>query len=311
MSTDLRKHTLGWIGLGRMGYAIAERLALAGCDVTGFNRTRAKAEPLRARGARLADSPAGLADRDIVFTMVSTAADLEQVTLGQGGVLADPAKAPKILVDCSTVSEEASAGIRAAAAARGTRFLVVPVSGNDQVARAGKLRVFASGPRETYDAVAPYLACFGASVTYIGADDLARAVKIGHNLFLGIVYQALAECTVLAEKQGLPRHVFLDAINNSVLGSAYTRYKSPGIVGLDFTVTFSIALLAKDLQLGLDAAAKTGAELPLSRLVRGLAQDCIAASGPEADYTTLLLRQARASGLELKAEKADVPDGLG
>jgi 3-hydroxyisobutyrate dehydrogenase len=310
MTAGLRKLALGWIGLGRMGYAIAERLALAGCDLAGFNRTRAKAEPLAAHGVKLADSAAGLAGRDIVFTMVSTAADLRQVTTGSGGVLADPARAPKVLVDCSTVSAEDSAEIRAAATARGTQFLVASVSGNDQVARAGKLRVFASGPRAAYDAAAPYLACFGTSVSYIGEADLARAVKIGHNLFLGIVYQALAECAVLAEKQGVPRHVFLEAINSSVLGSPYTRYKSPGIVNLDFTVTFSNALLLKDLDLGLGAAAKTGADLPLTRVVRDLAQACIAASGPEADYTTLLLRQAQASGLELKAEKADVSDGL-
>jgi 3-hydroxyisobutyrate dehydrogenase len=310
MTGELRKRTVGWIGLGRMGYAIAERLALAGCDLAGFNRTRAKAEPLTAHGVKLAYSPAGLADRDIVFTMVSTAADLRQVTTGRDGVLADPARTPKVLVDCSTVSAEDSAEIRAAAAARGTQFLVASVSGNDQVARAGKLRVFASGPRDAYDTAAPFLASFGTSVSYIGVADLARAVKIGHNLFLGIVYQALAECTVLAEKQGVPRHVFLGAINSSVLGSPYTRYKSPGIVNLDFTVTFSNALLAKDLDLGLGAAANAGADLPLTRVVRDLTQACIAASGSEADYTTLLLRQARASRLELKAEKADVADGL-
>jgi 3-hydroxyisobutyrate dehydrogenase-like beta-hydroxyacid dehydrogenase len=293
-----------------MGYAIAERLARAGTRLTGYNRTRAKAEPLMKAGAQLAASPAGLAGPDIVFTMVSTAADLEAVTSGPGGVLSDAGSAPMILVDCSTVSADASARVRAAAAKRNVQFLVASVSGNDQVARAGKLRVFASGPRNAYETAAPYLACFGTSVSYIGEDDLARAVKIGHNLFLGIVYQALAECTVLAEKQGVPRHVFLEAINNSVLGSPYTRYKSPGIVNLDFTVTFSNALFLKDLDLGLEAAASHGAGLPLAGVVRDLARECFAASGGEADYTTLLLRQARASGLALQPEEIPVADGL-
>lgn len=311
MSEGPGRHSLGWIGLGRMGYAIAERLARAGCDLTGYNRTRSKAEPLRAHGAGLAASPVELAGRDIVFTMVSTAADLEAVTLGPGGVLTDPARAPKILVDCSTISAEASEEIRAAAARRNVVLVVASVSGNDVVARAGRLRVFASGPRAACDTVAPYLERFGTSVTYVGDGDLARAVKIGHNLFLGIVYQALAECTVLAEKQGVPRHVFLNAINESVLGSPYTRYKSPGIVNLDFTVTFSNALFIKDLDLGLQAAGGTGAALPLTERVRSLAAECIAASGAEADYTTLLLRQARASGLSLKPEEATVRDGLG
>ncbi len=306
----MKGKTLGWIGLGRMGYPMTERLAKAGCDISGYNRTRSKAEPLAKVGVKLVESPGVLADRDVVFTMVSSAADLKQVTTDPGGVLAMPGKAPKILVDLSTVSEGASAELRAAAAKRGTQMLVVPVSGNDQVARAGKLSVLASGPREAFDAVAPYLACFGPSVKYIGEGESARAVKIAHNMFLGIVFQALAECTVLAEKRGVPRHVFLDVINNSVLGSTYTRYKSPGIVNLDFTVTFTHALLRKDLDLGLAAAAQTGAELPLTRLVRDLVQECIEKGEGEADYTTLFLRQARASGLAVKGEDVPVSDGL-
>jgi 3-hydroxyisobutyrate dehydrogenase len=310
MDADLRKHSLGWIGLGRMGCAMAERLAVAGCDIAGYNRTRAKAEPLTASGVKLVESPAGLADRDIVFTMVSTASALRQVTTGEGGVLSVTQKAPKILADCSTVSEEASAELRAAAAARGTMMLVVPVSGNDQVARAGKLSVLASGPREAYDVVAPYLSCFGPSVSYIGEGDLARSVKISHNMLLGILFQAVAECTVLAEKRGVPRHLFLDVINKSVLGSLFTRYKSPGIINLDFTVTFTHALLRKDLDLGLEAAKVTGANLPLTRLVRNLVQECIDKGEAEADYTTLFLRQAEASGLVLKPENVKVADGL-
>jgi 3-hydroxyisobutyrate dehydrogenase len=310
MDIDLRTHSLGWIGLGRMGYAMAERLALAGCDITGYNRTREKAEPLTACGVKLVDSPAELADRDIVFTMVSTAADLRQVTTGSGGVLSHPTKTPIILADCSTISQEASAELRTAAAARGTMMLVVPVSGNDQVARAGKLGVLVSGPREAYDIVRPYLGCFGPNVTYVGEGETARSVKISHNLFLGIVFQALAECTVLAEKRGVPRHVFLDVINRSVLGSLFTRYKSPGIVNLDFTVTFTHALLRKDLDLGLEAAAATGTSLPLTQLVRDLVQQCIDKGAAEADFTTLLLRQAEASGLALQSENVTVSDGL-
>lgn len=310
MAAHLQAHTLGWIGLGRMGYAMAERLALAGCNVSGYNRTRARAEPLQARGVTLVDAPVELADRDIVFTMVSTGADLEQVTLGPHGLLAHPEHAPRILVDCSTVSESVSARLRAEAAKRGTLMLVVPVSGNDQVARAGRLGVLASGPREAYETLAPYLACFGPSVTYVGEGDVARAVKISHNMLLGILYQALAECTVLAQKRGIPRHVFLDVINKSVLGSTFTRYKTPGIVNLDFTVTFTHALLAKDLDLALEAARDVNADLPLTSRVRELVQECIANGEEGADYTTLLLREARASGLELQSEDVRLTDGL-
>lgn len=308
MSTPLQQKTLGWIGLGRMGGPMAERLARAGCLVRGYNRTRAKAEPLIASGITLVERPIDLADRDIVFTMVSTAEDVMEVTSGPAGVLSAPSRAPKILVDCSTISEAASASLRAAAERRGTQLLVVPVSGNDRVARAGKLGVMASGPREAFDTVAPYLACFGPSVKYIGEGDSSRALKIAHNMFLGIVFQALAECAVLAQKRGVPRHVFLDMINSSVLGSTFTRYKSPGLVNLDFTVTFTHALLRKDLDLGLEAAG--GAPLPLTQMVRDLVQQCIDHGEAQADYTTLYLRQAKAFGLQLTAEGIAMSDGL-
>jgi len=127
---DLKRHKLGWIGIGRMGFPMAERLLKKGCDLAVYNRTRAKAEPLAAQGARIVDSPAALADRDIVFTMVSASDDLKQVTLGKDGVLAGAGKAPKILIDCSTVSEEASLEVREVAAKRGTQMLASPVSGN-------------------------------------------------------------------------------------------------------------------------------------------------------------------------------------
>lgn len=310
MTVDLRNRSVGWIGLGRMGAAMAERLALAGANVRAYNRTRAKAEPLIASGVKPVDSPADLAGCEIVFTMVSNAAALCQVTIEEGGVLSVTDMAPKILIDCSTISTDASAEIRVAAAKKGTQILVVPVSGNDQVARAGKLSVLASGPREVFEDVEPYLACFGPSVSYIGEGDLARIAKICHNMLLGIVFQGLAECTVLAEKSGVPRHVFLEVINNSVLGSTYTRYKSPGLVNLDFSVTFTNNLMQKDLDLGLEAARTTGAVLPLTELVRGLVQQGIDEGGAEADYTTLFLRQAAASGLDPESEDIDVASGL-
>lgn len=310
MNADLEKHSIGWIGLGRMGYAMAERLAMAGANVGGYNRTRAKAEALKEVGITLVDHPVELAGRDIVFTMVSTGNDLKKVLFGTGGLLAEERKGPSILVDCSTVSEEVSAEIRERAARLGTGMLVVPVSGNDVVARAGKLRALASGPEELFNIVRPYLECFGPSVTYIGTGDSSRIVKIAHNLFLGIVFQGLAECLVLAEKHGVPRHVFLRVINDSVLGSTFTRYKTPGIVNLDFTVTFTQALLSKDLGLGLEAAEKCGAQLPLTSTVRDLVQKAIDAGEADKDYTTLFLHMAKAAGLDVQPENVEVSDGL-
>ena len=310
MSSELQKHRLGWIGLGRMGYPMAERLAMAKADVRGYNRTRAKAEPLVEAGIHLVDRPSELAECDIVFTMVSTADDLKSVTFGEHGLFASPDRSPRILVDLSTVSVEASAEIRALANARGTDMLVVPVSGNDVVARAGRLSVMASGPRPVFDIVRPYLSCFGSSVTYIGEGEVARVVKICHNLYLGIMFEGLAEVTLLAEKHGVSRHVFLDVINRSVLGSTFSRYKTPVIANLDYTVTFTNALMRKDLDLGLKAAGERGVALPATQVVRDLVQACIDDGHSEQDYTRILDKLAQRSGMQLRSEVVSVADGL-
>jgi 3-hydroxyisobutyrate dehydrogenase-like beta-hydroxyacid dehydrogenase len=310
MSPELPKHRLGWIGLGRMGYPMAERLAKAKADIRGYNRTRAKAEPLIEAGVRLADRPSELAECDIVFTMVSTADDLKSVLFGASGLFSEAGRKPAVLVDLSTISVEASAEIRALARSHGTEMLVVPVSGNDVVARAGRLSVMASGPRAVFDTVAPYLSCFGPNVTYIGEDDVARVVKICHNLYLGIMFEGLSEVTLLAEKHGVPRHVFLNVINNSVLGSTFSRYKTPVIANLDYTVTFTNTLMRKDLDLGLKAARETGVALPSTQVVRDVVQACIDDGQAECDYTRILDKLAQYSGMRLKPEDAPVSDGL-
>lgn len=310
MSSSLRRYRLGWIGLGRMGYAMAERLAKAGCQVRGYNRTHAKAEGLAAFGVALEIRPADLADCDIVFTMVSTADDLKSVLAGADGLFSQPGRSPKILVELSTISTEASAEVRALAQRAGADMLVVPVSGNDVVARAGKLSVMASGPRRAFDTLAPYLSCFGPSVTYVGEGEVSRIVKICHNLYLGITYEGLAEVTLLAEKHGVARHVFLDVINKSVLGSTFSRYKTPVIANLDHTVTFTNTLMRKDLELGLKAAKDVGVALPATEVVRDIVQACIDDGRAEQDYTIILDKLAEYAAMKLKPEFAPVTDGL-
>jgi len=310
MAADLKAHKLGWIGVGRMGYPMAERLAKAGADVAVYNRTRAKAEPLIKSGIRLVDRPSDLADRDIVFTMISTSEDLKQVTLGKDGVLAVAGKAPRILIDCSTVSEEASGEVRAAAAKLGTAMLASPVSGNGKVVKAGKLSVVVSGPKVAFETALPYLERLGEGVSYVGEGELARMVKICHNVFLGIVIQAMVEITVLAQKGGVPRHAFLDFMNKSVMGSTFTRYKTPALVNLDFAPTFTPVLLRKDLDLGLAAARKVGTPMALTALVREILQGLIGQGFTDQDFATLLIQQAKAAGMPLESENMPVSDGL-
>jgi 3-hydroxyisobutyrate dehydrogenase len=310
MAANLKAHKLGWIGVGRMGYPMAERLAKAGADVAVFNRTRAKAEPLTKSGIRLVDRPSDLADRDIVFTMVSASDDLKQVALGKDGVLTVAGKAPRIFIDCSTVSEEASGEVRAAAAKLGTRMLASPVSGNGKAVKVGKLSVVVSGPKDAYEEALPYLEALGRGVSYVGEGELARLVKICHNVFLGIVIQAMVEITVLAQKGGVPRHAFLDFLNKSVMGSIFTQYKTPALVNLDFTPTFTPVLLRKDLDLGLAAGRKVGTPMALTALVRESLQSLIGQGFVDQDFATLLVQQARGAGLPIEPENVPVSDGL-
>ena len=301
---------IGWIGAGRMGAAMAGRLALAGFDVTVWNRTRSKAEPLTELGCTIADTIADLRGLDVVFTMVSTPADLEQVLTGDGGLLADPAQVPAIVVDCSTVSTESSAAMRAACDEVGAAFLASPVSGNGKVVRAGGLSLVVSGPEETYLRVAHILEHLGKGATYVGEGDVARLAKICHNLMLGVVTQSLAEITVLAEKGGMPRAAFLEFLNNSVMGSVFTRYKSPAFVNLDFTPTFTPILLRKDFDLGFEAAHELDVPMPVAAATAAAVQASVSSGRIDEDFAVLLELQATNSGITLKSENVVVDDGL-
>ena len=306
------KAKLGWIGTGRMGFEMARRLAKGGCDLTVWNRTRSKAEPLAREGAKIAEALADLAGCDIVFCMVSTWDDVKEVISGPNGLLSrGKGDTPQMLVECSSISLEGSAELRGILAGRGVELLSAPVSGNAKVIKAGKLTFVVSGPKAAYEKAAPYLELMGQGSSYVGEGELSRIVKICHNVMLGVVTQCMAEITVLAQKAGVPRHAFLDFLNKSVMGSTFTRYKTPAFVNLDFHVTFTPYLLRKDLDLGLEAGRRLGVPMPLASITRDLIQAMMGSGMTEEDFSTLLLQQARSSGVELEPENVKVGDGLG
>jgi 3-hydroxyisobutyrate dehydrogenase len=299
------KQTLGWIGAGRMGYAMAERLAKGGCDIAVWNRTKAKADPLSKYGAKVVNQLEELSTKDILFVMVSTYDDVKEVI---GKALAKGK--PKMVVECSSISLEGSAELRQSLESKGIEYLAAPVSGNAKVIKAGKLTFVVSGPKVAYEKARPYLDMMGTGSSYVGEGELARIAKICHNVMLGVVIQNLCEITVLAEKVGMPRHAFLDFLNKSVMGSMFTRYKTPALVNLDFHVTFTPKLLRKDLDLGLDAGREHDVPMPLTSIARDVLQQMIGQGMTEQDFSTLLLAQAKASGIELKPENVEVGDGL-
>ena len=310
--------TVGWIGAGRMGAAMASRLGRAGFDVRVWNRTRAKAEALTGSGCTVADTPGDLRGCDVVFTMVSTSADLREVLTGPAGLL-DGNTVPGAVVDCSTVSTESSAEMRAACAARGVDFLAAPVSGNGKVVQAGKLSAVASGPKAAFDLAKPCMLSFAPrGVSYVGEGELSRICKIAHNVMLGVVIQNLAEITILAQKAGVPRNAFLEFMNNGVMGSMFTRYKSNAFVNLDWTTTFTPELLRKDLDLGLEAARRLNMPMPVTAATREALQAHFGAAqlqpDPKAylekDFAATIETVALTAGVKLKPENVPVPTGI-
>jgi 3-hydroxyisobutyrate dehydrogenase-like beta-hydroxyacid dehydrogenase len=296
------EHTLGWLGTGRMGAAMAARLLKAGHPVTVWNRTAAKAQALAEHGATVAESIAELAGRDIVFVMVSTPRDLEEVVLGEAGLLS--AKRPAVIVDCSTVNAESSQKVREAVTAAGSQFLAAPVSGNPHVVADGGAVVVTSGPRETHDLVRPYLEAIGKVVVYAGDQEQARLVKLCSNLYLGLIVQSLSEVTALAEKAGVPRAAFLDFLNSTVLGSDWVRKRTPDLLALDWTPTFTTELLRKDFDLGLAAAREYEVTMPLAGSVFQLLQAAIGRGYRDADFLSLFAVEAASSGLDVQPSPA-------
>jgi 3-hydroxyisobutyrate dehydrogenase len=313
------KQKIGWIGTGRMGYPMVERLLKAGYEVTVWNRTRAKAEPLAKSGAKVVDTLLELKDADVLFSIVATGKDLDQVYFGKNSVTGHGGKLPKIFVDLSTVAVEESAAVRDKLKQLGSEYVAAPVSGNAKVIKAGKLSAVVSGSEAACKTVTPILEVIAPQgVSYVGDGELARVCKIAHNVMLGVVIENLIEITLLANKMGVPRQAFLAFMNNGVMGSMFTRYKSPALVNLDWTTTFTPELLRKDLDLGLALGREWDVPMPVTAATREVLQGHFGAAtlkpNPEEylekDFAALMETMALAAGMKLASENKNVPTGL-
>lgn len=311
---------IGWIGVGRMGAPMAARLLKAGHPVTVWNRTRAKAETAELKGAVVVDTRAELADVDVLFTMLSTGKDVIDVCFGPEGMFRDGlTRMPKMLVDSSTIGMDESAEIRSRLDRIGVKFLAAPVSGNPKCVRAGKFCCVVSGPKDAYEQVKPLLLDIAPrGAAYAGANEEARMCKIAVNLMLAVINENMIEVTLLAQKAGVPRHAFLEFLNGSVVGSTFTRYKTPALVNLDFTTTFPPTGMRKDIDLGLALARQYEVPMPVTAATREVLQAHIGVNRlkPDADaqvgrdFAAVFETMALLSGIELESENVELSDGL-
>jgi len=305
--------------MGRMGFPMAERLIKAGHDVSIWNRTRAKAEPLAKIGGKVVERLSDLKSVDVLFSIVATGNDVQDVLYGERGVAAGGGKMPPVVVDCSTIAVEESAAIRQRLKALGADFVAAPVSGNAKVIKAGQLSAVVSGAEVACKIAMPLIEVFAPrGVSYVGEGELARVCKIAHNVMLGVVMENLIEITLLTNKMGVPRHAFLAFLNNGVMGSMFTRYKSPALVNLDWTTTFTPQLLRKDLDLGLELGRDMDVPMPVTAAAREVLQSHFGAAmlqkDPQdylqKDFAALAETMALAAGMKLVSENKNVPTGL-
>jgi 3-hydroxyisobutyrate dehydrogenase-like beta-hydroxyacid dehydrogenase len=284
-----------------MGTAIAERLLAAGHQVTVYNRTAARAQPLLEQGAGAAATPAQLWDSaEVVIAMVADSAALETLALGSDGLVCEAARG-RLLIEMSTVSSDASARVGEAAAAVGLAYLRAPVSGNPAVLRAGNLGIMASGERATFDSAEALLREIGPNVFYLGDGEAARTMKLAVNLLIAGTAQLLAECLCLGEANGLERQAMLEVLAGSAVGSPFVKVKSKPLVENDYSSTFSTRLMLKDLKLALASGEEAGVPLPTTAVISQLLQGCISSGMGDIDFTALLPRLQRESGVDIAA----------
>jgi 3-hydroxyisobutyrate dehydrogenase len=293
-----------WLGLGRMGDAMAGRLLDAGVEVRAWNRTPGKLAGALARGASRLEA-AALSDAPVAFSMIIDDDALDALWRDGNGILAGP-HPPGVWVDCSTVSLQASQRAATAAAKRGTAFVCAPVSGNPSVVQAGNLIFAVSGPPNAIATARPLLDIIGRRTYVIGESHEARVVKLCTNTVLAVLAQSLAEVLVLGEAHGIRRSALMDFINDSAIGSPFTRYKTAAFVALDLTPAFTPEGQRKDLRLALRLGAEREVPMPLTSAAEVAFSRLVASGlGRGRDFASLLLLAARDADLTLEPDLED------
>jgi 3-hydroxyisobutyrate dehydrogenase-like beta-hydroxyacid dehydrogenase len=289
---------VGYVGLGVMGSAIVRRLLAAEHDVTVWNRTRDKAEPMLAAGARWADSPREVAEQsEVVFTMVTNTAAVRAVTEGPDGVIAGLASG-KVYIDMSTASPANTRDLAARVAEAGAQMLDAPVSGTSITVDQGRASVMVGGDAETFERVKPILDAIGPKVFHLGPSGSAVAIKIGTNLSLAVQMLAFSEGVLLAEKSGIPRERAVEVMLASVIASPMVAYRGPLVLGHPDEVWFDCHMMQKDLNLALELGRELEVPLPTTAVTNELLTAANGMGIGDRDFAALFDVLAAMSGVE-------------
>jgi 3-hydroxyisobutyrate dehydrogenase-like beta-hydroxyacid dehydrogenase len=288
---------LGFVGLGVMGGQMVNRLLSKGHIVTGYNRTRSKAQWLIDKGMRWADSPRAVsAAADFTFSMVSNSAALGMVAEGPDGMLAALGKG-KVLIDMSTVSPEFSRGLAAKVRQQGADMVDAPVSGSVTTLQQGKLSVMVGGWRETFERVKPLLEDIGPKVTYVGGNGVALSMKIAVNLSLGAQMLAFSEGVLLAEKSGIAREVAVDVLTHSAVASPMIQYRGPFVLQQPEEAWFDVNMMQKDMLLALELGRQLNVPLPTTAVTNEFLTAARGMGWEKQDFAVVFDVLARMSGV--------------
>ncbi|MFZ0633919.1 MAG: NAD(P)-dependent oxidoreductase [Candidatus Acidiferrales bacterium] len=288
---------LGFIGLGVMGGQMVSRLLDKGHAVTGFNRTRSKAEWLIERGMSWANSPRAVTEAaDVIFTMVTNASALDAIANGPDGVLAG-LRSGKILVDMSTVSPAGSRALAAKVREKGADMVDAPVSGSVITLQEGKLSVMVGGRQETFDRVKPLLLDIGPKVTYVGDNGIALVMKIATNLNLAVQMLAFSEAVLLAEKGGIPREIAVDVLTHSAIASPMIQYRGPFVLQMPQEAWFDVNMMQKDMLLALELGRYENVALPTTAQANEFLTAARAMGFEKQDFAVIFDVLARISGV--------------
>ena len=289
---------LGFVGLGAMGGRVTKRLLDAGHTVTGYNRTKSKAQWLLDLGMRWGETPRAVAEAaDVIFTMVTNTGALYEVVDGHNGILAGLQKG-KIYIDMSTISPVASKRLTERVAEKGAQMLDSPVSGSVITLEQGNLSLMVGGDKATFEQVKPILLDIGPKVNYVGANGQAVLMKVAINLNLQVQMLAFCEALILAEKGGIPRETAMEVMLNSVIASPSLKYRTPFILEMPDEAWFNVNMMQKDMLLALEMGRELNVPLPTVATSNEYLTAARAMGLAEQDFAVVYKVLAKMSGLD-------------